>query len=162
MRATFHLVPEQVWTGLDPTVSYEAASLAREGFIHCTDGVTALGVTFDRYYALDGRPFVALTVDLELLDVPWRYDVAVSPYPHIYGPITRAAVVGLSRVERGADGRFAGLTPILAGPAASAARSAARPADDRERQRDAAALLGTDVAVTAPPVDRVFGDRVDS
>ena len=64
---------------------YAAASLATEGFIHCTDGVGPLAVTFDRYYAADPRPFLALTVDLDALDVPWRYDVPGSPYPHIYG-----------------------------------------------------------------------------
>ena len=56
-------------------------------------------------------PFLALTLDLDALDVPWRYDVEGSPYPHIYGPIDRSAIVGISRVDRSADGRFAGLSP---------------------------------------------------
>ena len=111
MRETFHLVPETVWAIRDPASPYEAASLATEGFVHCTDGEQALGVTFDRYYAADPRAFMALTVDLDALDVPWRYDVAGSPYPHIYGPIRPEAVCGVSRVDRDADGRFAGLTP---------------------------------------------------
>jgi uncharacterized protein (DUF952 family) len=33
-----------------------------------------------------------------------------SPYPHIYGPIDRAAVRGVSRVDRDGDGGFMGLT----------------------------------------------------
>ena len=110
MRETFHLVPEASWASADPTTVYEAASLEGEGFIHCTDGVAALGETFDRYYAADPRPFFALTVDLDALNVPWRYDVPGSPYPHIYGPITRAAIRAVSRVERGEDGTFAGLS----------------------------------------------------
>ena len=73
--------------------------------------MAALGETFDRYYAADPRPFLALTLDLDALDVPWRYDVAGSPYPHIYGPIARSAIVAVSRVERAADGRFEGLSP---------------------------------------------------
>jgi len=111
MRETFHLVPVAVWETADRDLPYEAASLASEGFIHCTDGVDALGVTFDRYYAGDDRPFLALTLDLDELDAPWRYDVVDSPYPHIYGPIQRSAIVAVSSVERGPDGRFAGLTP---------------------------------------------------
>ena len=111
MRETFHLVPLELWEAADPAVPYEAASLATEGFIHCTDGVAALGETFDRYYAADPRAFMALTLDLDALDVPWRYDVAGSPYPHIYGPIARAAVFAVSRVERGEDGRFERLSP---------------------------------------------------
>ena len=111
MRETFHLVPEVVWVSTDPALPYEATSLESEGFIHCTDGVAALGITFDRYYAADPRPFLALTLDLDELAVPWRHDVPDSPYPHIYGPIRRSAVRAVSRVERAGDGRFAGLTP---------------------------------------------------
>ena len=112
MAQTFHLVPEAVWTARDGTTPYEAGSLATEGFIHCTDGVEALGVTFDRYYATDPRPSLALTLDLDALDVRWRYDVPGSPFPHIYGPIRPEAIVGVSRVDRGPDSRFIGLTPI--------------------------------------------------
>jgi uncharacterized protein (DUF952 family) len=111
MRATFHLVPEAVWTATDAAESYAPASLALEGFIHCTDGVEALGATFDRHYLADRRPFFALTVDLDALDKLWRYDVRDSPYPHIYGPIRQAAIVAISRVNRGPDGRFLGLSP---------------------------------------------------
>ena len=100
MRETFHLVPEMAWSATDRASAYEASSLRAEGFIHCTDGVSALGETFDRHYAADPRAFLTLTLDLDALDVPWRYDVEGSPYPHIYGPI-----------DRSADGRFAGLSP---------------------------------------------------
>ena len=91
--------------------AYAAPSLRTEGFIHCTDGVGPLGQTFDRYYAADPRPFLALTLDLDALDVPWRYDVPGSPYPHIYGPIERSAIVGISRVDRSPNGHLAGLSP---------------------------------------------------
>ena len=120
MRETFHLVPDAAWTTSDPASAYEAASLEAEGFIHCTDGVAPLIVTFDRYYANDPRPFLALTLDLDALDVPWRYDVAGSPYPHIYGPIGRVAVLDVSRVERDAAGRFAGLSPAAASAGSAA------------------------------------------
>jgi uncharacterized protein (DUF952 family) len=112
MRATFHLVPEAIWTDPGRAEPYAAASLASEGFIHCTDGLEPLGVTFDRFYAEDPRPFLALTVDLDVLDVPWRYDKPGSPYPHVYGPIRQVAVLAISRLERDGDGRFAGLTPV--------------------------------------------------
>src|SRR6476659_476051 len=111
MRETFHLVPENYWSAADPASAYEASSLEAEGFIHCTDGVSALGETFDRYYAADPRPFLALTIDLDALDVPWRFDVPGSPYPHIYGPVERGAITAVHHVDRGPDGRFAGLTP---------------------------------------------------
>ncbi len=108
-RPTFHLVPAAIWDASARAGPYAAASLESEGFIHCTDGVEALGATFERYFLADPRPFVALTVDLDALDVPWRYDLAGSPYPHVYGRIPRRAIVAVSVVERAADGRFAGL-----------------------------------------------------
>jgi uncharacterized protein (DUF952 family) len=110
-RPTFHLVPAEVWAATDPATSYAAASLAIEGFIHCTDGLDSLAATFDRHYGDDPRPFMALTLDLDALDVPWRFDVPGSPYPHIYGTIARDVIMAVSRVERDPDGRFEGLTP---------------------------------------------------
>jgi uncharacterized protein (DUF952 family) len=109
MRPTYHLVAVEDWAAADDAQPYASASLAIEGFIHCTDGVAPLGVTFDRYYAADARPFLALTVDLDALAVLWRYDAQGSPYPHIYGSIARTAIVAVERVRRSPDGRFAGL-----------------------------------------------------
>ena len=111
MRETFHLVPAAIWAAADPGGPYQAASLGDEGFVHCTDGIDELGATFDRYYAADERRFVAVTVDLDALDVPWRYDVPGSPYPHIYGPVRHAAITAVNSVERDPDGRFRELTP---------------------------------------------------
>ena len=108
-RLTFHLVPVETWAAADPTGPYAAASLATEGFIHCTDGVEALAATFQRHYGDDPRPFLALTIDLDAVDAMWRFDVPGSPYPHIYGPIPRTAIVAVAAVQRAADGRFDGL-----------------------------------------------------
>ena len=72
MRPTYHLVPVEVWAVAGDVDPYAPASLATEGFIHCTDGVGPLAVTFDRYYAADARPFLALTIDLDALTVSWR------------------------------------------------------------------------------------------
>ena len=109
MRQTYHLVPVEVWAAADAAAPYAAVSLATEGFAHCTDGLDALAATFDRHYATDPRAFLALTLDLHALDVPWRYDAPGSPYPHIYGPIARFAIVDVGRVEREGTGRFAAL-----------------------------------------------------
>ena len=105
-RPTFHLVPVAVWDSSDPAVAYEAEGFAREGFIHCTDGIEALAATFDKHYLADPRPFLAVTVDLDVVGVPWQFDVPGSPYPHIYGPIPRDAILLVSEVRRAPDGRF--------------------------------------------------------
>ena len=112
MRPTFHIVPEAVWVDSDPGVAYEAVAYPVDGFIHCTDGVGPLGATFDKHYGSDPRPFLALTVDLDAIGVPWRFDVPGSPYPHVYGPIARTAILAVARVGRDPHGRFIGLTPV--------------------------------------------------
>jgi uncharacterized protein (DUF952 family) len=109
MAYTFHLVPADAWAASDPGGPYASGSLADEGFIHCTDGIENLAATFDKHFASDPRDFLAVTLDLDALDVAWRYDKPGSPYPHVYGPIRRAAVVGTAAVERSPDGRFSGL-----------------------------------------------------
>jgi uncharacterized protein (DUF952 family) len=109
MRETYHLVPLEIWSAGDPTAPYVASSLGTEGFAHCTDGLGALGETFERHYRADARPFLALIIDLDALDVPWRYDAPGSPYPHVYGAIARRAILAVERVERDEGGGFVGL-----------------------------------------------------
>jgi uncharacterized protein len=111
MRPTFHLAPASVWEDTERTQPYAAASLWDEGFIHCTDGEAELGATFDRHYGADPRAFVAVSVDLDALDVPWRFDDPGSPYPHIYGPIRPEAILAVADIRRDPRGRFAGLVP---------------------------------------------------
>jgi uncharacterized protein (DUF952 family) len=116
MHETYHLAPRDDWHAvsakLDRQRWYAAASLATEGFIHCTDGSRELGLTFDRHYGDDRRAFVALLIDLDATGSPWRYDDPGSPYPHIYGPIDRAAIIATFDVRRTRDGRFGGLRPV--------------------------------------------------
>jgi uncharacterized protein (DUF952 family) len=108
MRTTFHLVPVEVWAEADPDGPLVRESLDDEGFIHCTDGPDALIATAERHYRADPRDFLALTLDLDRISSPWRYDDPGTPYPHIYGPIDRAAIIGVVPVHRSVDGRFLG------------------------------------------------------
>lgn len=106
MRTTFHLVPASVWASLDPTQPYEAASLADEGFIHCTDGESELLATANGHYATDERPFLVLTVDLDAAGSPWRIDDPARIYPHVFGPLRRGAILAVRPLVRDPDGRF--------------------------------------------------------
>lgn len=112
-RATFHLVPSEVWAAIDPAQPYAAASLASEGFIHCTDGRDALIATADRHFSGDPRDYLVLTVDLSRVASPWRIDDAARIYPHVYGPIDRSAIVSRAPMQRDATGRFTGIGPAL-------------------------------------------------
>jgi Uncharacterized protein conserved in bacteria len=106
MRPTFHLIPVEAWSDADPHAPLVRESLTDEGFIHCTDGADELLATAERYYRGDPRDFLALAIDLDRLTSPWRYDDPDSPYPHIYGPIDRVAIVRVVPVNRAVDGRF--------------------------------------------------------
>lgn len=106
MRATYHLAPADAWFAADADTPYEAASLATEGFIHCTDGAAEMVATANRHYAADPRSFVVVTVDLDEAGSPWRIEDPGGIYPHIFGPIARRAIVGVVPAPRDAEGRF--------------------------------------------------------
>jgi uncharacterized protein (DUF952 family) len=106
MRPTFHLVPTEAWVAADPGIPYEAASLASEGFIHCTDGAAEVVATANRHYRDDPADFLVLTIDLDAAGSPWRIEDERGIYPHVFGPIERAAVMTVAAMARDADGEF--------------------------------------------------------
>jgi uncharacterized protein (DUF952 family) len=105
-RLTYHLTPLESWEGSAPTEPLTSPSLTTEGFIHCTDGAEAMVATANRHYGDDPRSFVILTVDLERVGSPWRIDDPEGIYPHVHGPIERAAIVAAIPAPRDAGGRF--------------------------------------------------------
>ena len=105
-RTTFHLAPLSQWAGSDPARPYESPSLAEEGFIHCTDGVENMVATANRFYRTDPGQFVVLTIDLDRCGSPWRIDDPGKPFPHIYGPIAREAILSVQMFPRDAAGTF--------------------------------------------------------
>jgi uncharacterized protein (DUF952 family) len=105
-RLTFHLAPRASWEASDPDAPLGAASLETEGFIHCTDGTAEMVATANRHYATDPRDFVVLTIDLDRVTSPWGIDDPGRIYPHVFGPIDRAAIVAVVPAPRNADGTF--------------------------------------------------------
>ncbi len=106
MRLTYHLVAAEDWP--DEGEDYEPASVAAEGFIHCTDGLDGVVETANRYYRADPRPYLRVAVDLDAVRAPWRYDDAAERYPHIYGRLNREAVRDVQPCRRAPDGTFEG------------------------------------------------------
>jgi acetolactate synthase I/II/III large subunit len=103
---TYHLVAEETWNAVADGADYAPASLATEGFVHCTDGVEGLRGSGDRFYRDDPRPFLVATIDLDRLGGAWRYDDDERRFPHIYEAIPRSAVVRVIPAHRAEDGTF--------------------------------------------------------
>lgn len=92
----FHIATAADWTEAKLSGAYTTSTRGRtledEGFLHAARREQVAGV-FNRYYADAGEPLVLLTIETDRLDVPWREDsVGADTFPHIYGPLTPAAV----------------------------------------------------------------------
>ncbi|MGX7823664.1 DUF952 domain-containing protein [Actinokineospora sp. 24-640] len=99
-----HILPRAQWPAA------ELRPLGAEEFIHCSDFGTA-HLPANRIF--QGRDdLVLLEIDPALLDVPVRWEPGSPPipdgpwFPHVYGPITAAAVVAVHDFPPGPDGRF--------------------------------------------------------
>jgi uncharacterized protein (DUF952 family) len=105
MRHIYHIVPKSVWEQA-PAGPYRAASLATEGFIHCSSRGQVAWVA-NQFYA-DQDELLLLGIDVDRLSSPVRdEDPGIGEhFPHVYGPIDRAAVVEVLPLERGPDGRW--------------------------------------------------------
>ncbi len=106
MRPTFHLVPAEAWSAADPADDYRPTSLASEGFVHATDGEDEVLRTGDRYYRDEPGDWLVLTIDLDRVSVPWTLDDPDQIFPHIHGPIDRAAIIAVRPIDRALDGSF--------------------------------------------------------
>ncbi|MGW7052265.1 DUF952 domain-containing protein [Streptomyces sp. NPDC054887] len=116
----YHVVTLDEWLA-DPDRPYAPASLASDGFVHCSaDESTTLAVA-DAYFRDRNGPLMALLIDEDGLDTGVEWEGAggtpppgVAPgmaFPHVYGPIRRDAVAGLMEIQRDDEGRALGLAP---------------------------------------------------
>ena len=105
-RLTYHLTPQEWWDATDRGEPLGAPSLESEGFIHCTDGGPAMVATANRHYADDPRAFVVLTVELARVTSAWSVEDPGRIYPHVFGPIDRAAIVAVVPAPRDGAGAF--------------------------------------------------------
>jgi uncharacterized protein (DUF952 family) len=112
-----HLVDAATWDAASGQAAFHPASLAAEGFVHCTgDEATLLRVANSFYRHLPGE-LVVLDLDEAALTsaVVWEDPVPAPPagstvtqFPHVYGPLDRAAVRRVRRLVRAADGSCTG------------------------------------------------------
>jgi galactokinase len=111
-----HLMPAEEWERQATTASISSPSLASEGFIHCTDDPKVLVKVANSAYRHLPGDFVVLHIDVAKLTsrCVWEEPAHVTDpdevfaprFPHVYGPIDRAAVLAVQPARRDSSGRF--------------------------------------------------------
>ncbi|MEP7074621.1 MAG: DUF952 domain-containing protein [Acidobacteriota bacterium] len=89
----YHVVLPEYWIEMDTERDYVAASLAVEGFIHCSYS-GQLDDVLKRYYS-NADEVLILTIDTDKLSSRLVEEPSTNNeiYPHIYGPVNREAIV---------------------------------------------------------------------
>ena len=97
----FHLALRRDWDAARSAGAYGVSTLGRsldeEGFIHASRRHQWRAVR-EAFYAQVEEPLVLLEIDPARLDCELRLEVppdADEPFPHLYGPLTPAAVVAV-------------------------------------------------------------------
>lgn len=100
----YHIVLPDDWAAFD-TDLYRAKSLETEGFIHCSFAEQLDGV-IERYYAgVDEIVILEIETDALMSRLVKEPSTNDEIYPHIYGPINRAAIVSETKRKLTADRR---------------------------------------------------------
>ena len=96
----FHIAERQAWEDSLARGRYEAPSLASEGFIHCSTRDQVVD-TAQRHFR--GRSELCLfALDPVQLGAALKYERnAHGLFPHVYGPITHAALLRVLPFEPG-------------------------------------------------------------
>ncbi|WP_328989018.1 DUF952 domain-containing protein [Kribbella sp. NBC_01245] len=114
----YHVVPLGEWN-VNPELPYAPASLAEEGFVHCSaDEATTLAIV-NAFYRSTSRPLLALVLDESRLVARCEWEAAAPApppgvaegtlFPHVFGPINRDAVERILLVQWDEEDRATGL-----------------------------------------------------
>lgn len=107
MATIYHITTEKQWHDAKHRSQYEAESLRSEGFIHCSNAAQVVQVANRLFRNMPG--LILLHIETETLSPRLVYENlegGEEPFPHVYGAINRAAIVGVSPFEPAPDGTF--------------------------------------------------------
>ncbi|WP_459547112.1 DUF952 domain-containing protein [Nocardia sp. X0981] len=109
-----HLCTPAEWAIAQQSGAHRPASLDSEGFVHLS-APHQVHLPANRLFA-GRRDMLLLRLEPALLGAPVRWEPGVPGddptlrFPHLYGPLPVAAVVGVDPYLPGPDGLFAALT----------------------------------------------------
>lgn len=113
----FHLLPLADYRA-DEHSPITSPTLDTEGFVHCSPDLDTTRAVADTLYRSTDEPMVVAELDVEALSSPVRWEEPTPEpprgvsadvrFPHVYGPLDRSAVRGLSYARRDVDGTFLG------------------------------------------------------
>jgi uridine phosphorylase len=115
MSIIVHITPYSAWLADAESGEYRTASLAREGFIHCSRVSQVVGVANSQFHG--ERDLVLLCIERERVNASIVDEDCYETgqrFPHIYGPLNRDAVMQVLPFPPDVDGNFY-LPPALAG-----------------------------------------------
>jgi len=116
-----HVVPLEEWNAA-PDRPYAPASLAKDGFVHCSpDAETTLAV-INAFHRTAPRPLLTLVLAEDRLAsrLEWEAAAPVPPpgvpestlFPHVFGPLDRDAVERVLEVQWDEQGQATGLRDV--------------------------------------------------
>lgn len=108
-----HITHQHIWQNALTTGSYQADTLATEGFIHCSTPAQVIEVANARFHGDYG--LVLLCIEESRVQAEIRYEDcydAGQSFPHIYGPLNLDAVTQVVVLPVEADGMFR-LPPLV-------------------------------------------------
>lgn len=104
-RHVFHITQRAAFAAALELGAYQADSLSREGFIHCSTLPQVLGTARRFYPGVSG--LVLLCIAADSLGTTLRYEPADGQlFPHCYGAIPLDAIVAVINFPCTADGGF--------------------------------------------------------
>ncbi len=91
----YHFVLPETWAKFEGKTSYEAESLAIEGFIHCSFE-NQIDTVLNRYFSATEKVII-LRLESDFLTEKLVIEPSTNGelYPHIYGKINREAIVNV-------------------------------------------------------------------
>jgi predicted cupin superfamily sugar epimerase/uncharacterized protein (DUF952 family) len=114
----WHLIPLSRWRSAPDSV-YVPGTDEGAGFVHASPDQHVTVAVANALYGHVEEPMVALLLDESRLSAQVRYeaaDPAPPPgvpadtlFPHVYGPVERAAVTGVRYLRRSPSGQYSGL-----------------------------------------------------